>query len=501
MGCTRAQRRAGKCPSVNAGCGYRANVSNGKVTIYPTTNNINCEMTLGLGDATFTFDPANPPDTLKRVITADSSGRYTPQIINTPIRSVKLFSSVKTIDESFTDAQGNTTSISLLKLNGFNERGYTSGEYEATGIHNINEVGGKLLDSKSISIFAGAIPYNIKIYAIQLFTFNNGYAYIDAEGYVNVIHNGASKATRFNMGNIASDAFVTEFTIKNDNQTFICKNANGVAVEVFAPFSYGNFFSHRSVTKDVIRVAGGKMLIQAKDGVIEKSILIDGGNAVAIGEDDVVDIMPDGNGGIVEIKISDGKSNIIKRVGQYALTLDNKLLHNDIEIATNIFGIGRFSQHKPEGLMLGKAGSQSNIVMNSAINAFVKAGVKDSWKTAYVNWYASQELPSCEWAGVSENTTTTQSYAFCTKQAATSNSAVPTSILVIDVNGDILRVDGSKLIKQITVDKDANGFNVININDNSGKFITFNTDDGFRKFSFAITETNNTVDNYIFRHQ
>jgi len=503
MGCSRADRRAEKKPSVEAGCGYKANVSSGKVTIYPTVNNSNCYIEkIGLGDATFTFDPKNPPDTIKRVITKDSDGEYIPQITPVPTRSVKLFSSVETVDESFTDADGNTTAVTMPKLIDFKIDGYTAGVYQATGIKNTSRHSGRTMGMQGSSRFTGAIPYDISIDAIQLFTYEYGYAYLDTDGYVNVVQKGSSVNTRFNMGSEVADPYVMEFTVKSDNKTFICKNIDNYAVEVYAPFSYGNNFTHKSVIDGVIRVASGQILKQAKTGAIVKSVLTSDGYAVAIGENDVVDIMPDGNGGVTKIRLSD-VSNIVNRVGSYSINTDNNLLYNGNVIASDIIGIGSFAQHKPQGLMLGKAGKETNIVKKSAHNVFSRAGVQESWKNAYDNWYSAQKLPSCGWAGVGETSTTVSSFLLCMKQSNTPNSSVPQSILVIDVNGDYFKVTESTLTKQVLVDTDDKGFNAINTVNQGGKFIAFQRYSGsefIKKFHFSTPETSYNQDNYLFRY-
>ncbi len=493
-------------PSVNAGCGYRASVNNGKVTIYPTMNYANCGITLGLGNATFTFDAANPPDTIKRVITADSNGKYTPQITPTLERNVKLFDSVQDVDESFTDAQGNTTNIALKKLISYKEDGGEVGNYVATGINNVSVHGGRTANMQGTQYFSGAMPYNLDINAVQLFAIRNGYAFLDNDGYVNVIFKGRSTPVKFNMGSVVTDDFIIEFTVKSDNHTFLCKNSDGFALEVYVPFSYGNYFVRKGITQDVIRVAGGQMLKTDKAGVINKSILTDNKNAdgsdkiIPMGENGVVDIMPDGNGGVKEIKLSDGKSDVLKTVGNYSLTTDNKLLYNGNEIASNIFAIGSFSQEEPTPLELGKVGTETNIVKNSALSMFNSAGVQSGWNNAYVNWYSSQALPSCGWAGTGETQTTTTTYGVCITRAAMKNHGMGKSTLVMDVNGDIFRADGSTLIKQITVQKDAVGFNAINVNDNTGKFIIFKPDGNIGKFHFSAAETASVEDNYIFRY-
>ena len=504
MGCSRADRRAGKCPSVDAGCGYKANVSSGKITIYPTVNNSNCsKVKIGLGDATFTFDPKDPPDTIKRVITKDSDGEYTPQITPVPVRSVKLFNSVETVNESFTDADGNTTAVTMPKLNGFNIDGYTNGDYMATGLNNSSSGAGRTTGSKNGGIFTGTIPYNISINAIQLFTYEYGYAYLDTDGYVNVVKNGSSVNTRFNMGKNVSDPDITEFTVKSDNKTFICRNIDNYAVEVYAPFSYVNVFTHKSVTDGVIRVASGRMLKQAKTGAIVKSVLTSDGYAVAIGENDVIDIMPDGNGGVTEIKLSDGVSNIVRKLGDYAINTDNKLLYKGTEIASNILGIGIFSQEKPAGLTLGKAGAETQIIKQAAHDTFSSIGVQDSWHNAYDAWYGGKTLPSCSWAGTGETNTTTKTRPLCFKQATTPNSAVSPSILVIDANGDYFKATGSTLTKQVLVDTDDKGFNAVNNVNQGSKFISFQRYTGselIKKFHFSTPETSYNQDNYLFRY-
>ncbi len=482
-------------PSVSAGCGYRASVSNGKVTIYPTVNNSDCsKVKIGLGDATFTFDPKNPPDTIKRVIGSDSKEKHAYQITPVPKRCVKLFRSVETVDESFTDADGKTTEVTMPKLNGFKIDGYTNGEYQATGIKNVASHGGRTLNSQGISLFTGAVPHNILINAVQLFTYHYGYAYLDLEGYVNIVQNGASINTRFNMGKNVSDPDITEFTVKSDNNTFICRNIYNHAVEVYAPYSSGNYFTHRTITNGVIRVASGQMLKQAKVGVIEKAILTDDGKAVAIGENDVVDIMPNGNGGIIEIKLDNGVSKIVRSVGAYSINRDKELLYDGNVIANNIISLGLFSQSHPQGLMLGKAGTETELAKKEALSVFSKAGVQDSWKDAYTSWYDNQSLPNCGWAGSGENSNTT-SNSLCFKQSVCMNVGTGVSILVTDTNGEYYKVSGSTLEKQVLQNTDGNGFNAVYTVNQGGKFIAFNSS----KKNFSTPETSHDTDDYLFR--
>jgi len=502
-------------PSVDAGCGYKANVSDGKVTIYPTLNySSKCSITLGLGNATFTFDPKNPPDTIKRVISADSSGAYTPQITPTLTRSIKNFSSVEDIDESFTDADGNVTNVSLKKLNGFGIRGYTTGIYKAHGVENKSVAGGRVSGMNGGTVFSGAVPYNIEITAIQLVSIRNGYAYLDADGYVNVVRGEARQ--RFNMGDAVAHPFVSEFTVMRDNSTFICRNVDDKAVFVYAPFSYGDYHKYGNRYEKIIRVAGGKMLQQAKVGVIDKSILTDAGDAVAIGDyvyegdrvvahgEDIVDLALDGNGRTREVKLSDGSNNIVKSAGGYHLTIDNKLLKDGKIIASNIFGLGIASRSSIDGLMLGKEGVASDIVKRSAENVFAQSKVKVAWIDAYRAWYERQTLPTCGWAGVAETSSHTISTSLCFKQSASKTAtSVARAVIAVDVDGNIYKLDGETLIQQHKIVADGSGFTQVYEKDNGTNLIVFERDtdnSGFVDFRLPDVEVYDGTNNFIFMY-
>ncbi len=507
-------RASRKEPSVDAGCGYKANVSDGKVTIYPTLNNRKCSILLGLGNATFTFDPKNPPDTIKRVISADSSGAYTPQITPTLTRSIKLFNGVEDIEESFTDADGNVTNVSLQKLREFAIAGYTTGEYVAHGINNKSVSGGRVSGMNGGIVFTGAVPYDIKINAIQLVSIRNGYAYLDADGYVNVVRGEARQ--RFNMGDAVPNPFISEFTVMRDNSTFICRNIDDKAIFVYAPFSYGNYHKYGNLYEKIIRVAGGKMLQQAKVGVIDKSILTDAGDAVAIGDyvydgervvahgEDIVDLALDGNGRAREVKLSDGSNNIVKSAGGYHLTTDNKLIKDGKIIASNIYGLGIASRSSIDGLMLGKVGVASDIVNRSADNVFRKSIVKTSWLDAYKSWYERQTLPTCGWAGVAATSSHTISRSLCFMQSASKTSAsVARAVIAVDVDGNIYKLNGKTLMRQHKIVADGSGFTQVYEKDNGTNLIVFQRDtdnSGFVDFRLPDVEVYDGTNNFIFMY-
>lgn len=136
--CTRADRLAGRCGSVDIGHGYKASVGGDSVIIYPTKNVASCTLTMGLGDAIFTINPQDPPSFLTRVITRDADGRYAPQINFGKHRHTKTFSSVNEIVETHTDADGVVTNIPLKILSGYEEK-TKEGTYYAQGYRNIKQ--------------------------------------------------------------------------------------------------------------------------------------------------------------------------------------------------------------------------------------------------------------------------------------------------------------------------------------------------------------------------
>lgn len=144
MSCVPSRRR--KCPpSVDVGCGYKATVSGNSVTIRPTVLNSECDkITVGLGDATFTFNPKKPPKTITRIITKDASGSYAPPVLSEGTRHTKSFNEVVMKDESFTDADGNVTKLQYPELKGYKED-YVAGNYSASGIFNPEKTLGRVM--------------------------------------------------------------------------------------------------------------------------------------------------------------------------------------------------------------------------------------------------------------------------------------------------------------------------------------------------------------------
>jgi len=124
--------------STAAGCGYRISVSSGSARIFPTTNQGVCYLEFGIGDATFKIDPKNPPDSIKRVLTRDAEGSYAPQVELGVPRATRSFSSVEMVEESHTDADGNTETFTLPKLNDLDIK-VAVGTYVATGLTRISK--------------------------------------------------------------------------------------------------------------------------------------------------------------------------------------------------------------------------------------------------------------------------------------------------------------------------------------------------------------------------
>lgn len=135
--CTREQRRRGECPSVPVDCGYKATVSNGSVTIYPTTNNAgNCNMKIGIGDAVFQLDPKNPPASIKRILTKDASGTYIPQLSYNKSRVTKSFTGITMTQESHTNENGEVVYFDVPVLDGYSEKS-ADGLYESFGYRHV----------------------------------------------------------------------------------------------------------------------------------------------------------------------------------------------------------------------------------------------------------------------------------------------------------------------------------------------------------------------------
>lgn len=113
----------------DAGGGYIATVRGGKVNIRPTLVNGQTLITLGIGNATFTFDPRNPPSVVRSLLTGDSD-RTDDNIIYdvgfAQTRSETTFNEVQNHSEQWTDANGRQVTINAPKLVGFQKSKHLS---------------------------------------------------------------------------------------------------------------------------------------------------------------------------------------------------------------------------------------------------------------------------------------------------------------------------------------------------------------------------------------
>ena len=132
--CTRAERLAGLCKTVPAGCGYKASVGANSIVIYPTTNYANCHVTLGIGDAIFQIDPKNPPTSLKVLLTGDAKGDYVPKAVANGSRVTKSFTGVTMTTQSHTDADGVVTTFQIPVLDDYQEKS-AEGTYLSQGYY------------------------------------------------------------------------------------------------------------------------------------------------------------------------------------------------------------------------------------------------------------------------------------------------------------------------------------------------------------------------------
>lgn len=106
-------------PSINE-CGYAISKRGSKINVKPTINFPDCNLTIGLGDATFTINPKFPPSTLSVFINGDSNSEIIVHEVAYSIkRKVKSYETKSTQTEVFVDANGVQTEITVPKLNGF----------------------------------------------------------------------------------------------------------------------------------------------------------------------------------------------------------------------------------------------------------------------------------------------------------------------------------------------------------------------------------------------
>jgi len=143
MACVPSRGRP--CPSVDIGCNYKATYSGNSVIIAPKIANAKCNITVGLGNATFTFDPLNPPDTIVRIITKDAIGSYAPPSLYDYNRGTKTFSSAVDANETFKDADGNITELNYKKLNDYARKSTLNGMRYAMGTKTVGNNGQKTM--------------------------------------------------------------------------------------------------------------------------------------------------------------------------------------------------------------------------------------------------------------------------------------------------------------------------------------------------------------------
>ena len=108
--------------SVRINCGYRAKVSRAGVLIYPTRDiDKGCSVKLGLGNATFIFNPKKPPRIVRRLISKDSDGTYAPQVDFSSTSFIAVADGVENVAEKFVDFEGNETIVNIKRYSGYRE--------------------------------------------------------------------------------------------------------------------------------------------------------------------------------------------------------------------------------------------------------------------------------------------------------------------------------------------------------------------------------------------
>lgn len=121
------------------GCAYNFKKLRGnKVKIYPLLASDCGELiTVGLGNATFSFDPKRPPDVVKRIITGDAGGMYTTPVEFGSKRHTKTFKGVEKKVKEITTANGDVIEIGYTELKGYEEKGSANPKHVLSGMNNI----------------------------------------------------------------------------------------------------------------------------------------------------------------------------------------------------------------------------------------------------------------------------------------------------------------------------------------------------------------------------
>lgn len=311
--------------------------------------------------------------------------------------------------------------------------------------------------------FEGCVPYMYAFNTKQLSEYmEDGYAYIgDGKVITHIVQNGYSDT--FDMGDEPTIKEVVEFTFSDNGKKLLCRNIDGVVVEYALNRLTGTSLGYSGiVATNAIKIAGGQILKQ--DG---SKYAVANGKLVPIGENNVIDIIPNGNS-ILEIKADVESANIISVSGSYKVTKDNKLINGDIFISNGVKSIKYAEQSfSPGRTWIGDR--ETNALCQISASSILSGQVFDEWIDAHNNFINSLEFDCIDygWIGwTSRPRYITNGYCLSTTQTA---SSVRRRVnLAIMTDGTIKEIQGNSLVDVILTDRGAQGW--LNSHFNKGKY-------------------------------
>ena len=411
------------CPSVDAGCGYKLSRNeDGSVKIYPTENNSTCSFEFGVGNATFRIDPKNPPESIERLITADSEGSYAPFVSFGLPRVTKSFSGVEMIEESNTDADGNTETFEVPKLVDFSVDA-VAGSYKFSGIRQLKHYyNHRIMWGTPAQKCTFIIPYEEDFIAIQYCTISSdsrgyySYAYLNVDGEVVVSLYGRNPSV-LDMGlGEDSNNFVVEFTISevsSVNTTLLLKNSDGVVVKVFVNLFATGVVNLGVVGRNIIKVCCGEMLEHDGSSYVFDS---DGGY-IPTDAGGSFDIVSD-RGIPLYVNTSSGRENIKMQLGEYKVTIDDELMKGELVIGSGI----------------------TSIALQSSVSGYVQDGQHPDLRAT------ASQISNTAWGQANVDAITNTE----NRAGGISSSR---GILALSSNGTLYKIIDDELVEQITADE------------------------------------------------
>lgn len=186
--------------------------------------------------------------------------------------------------------------------------------------------------------YVGILPENYIVETKQLSPFHDdSFFYIDDNG--KIVCQRAGFARSYDMGSEVTNKEVIEFTFRSYGKSLLLRNSDGIVVEYIRD-DYINYKYAGIKAENVIKVAGGQML--KHDGF--SYMITDTGKYVPADENGVIDIIPNGSGGVRKIYANEDSAGIVEVIDDFVLKQDNKLYKNGDLVASNIVSITKSTQ-------------------------------------------------------------------------------------------------------------------------------------------------------------